>query len=168
MNWCCCTWLDLCQELAEMKVAQLEKLLKRGIPRSTFSPVFRLIEGIGNFCPNCGTQIGTKLEENVGSLPEVPKKRVEPESVSKTPPLIKCPVCRGTGKVGDDLNCMICLGQGQLDKSNPHRANYDQAYSEELAEKMAENERKKEKIAEEIRKNPKPLREDAKPENWKK
>jgi len=161
-NWCCQTWIDLGPELAGMKVAALEKLLKRGIPKSTFSPIFRIIEGMTNFCPLCGTQIDMNV--NVA----VPKKEKTPVApvVSTVPDSIKCPICRGTTKVGAGLNCMTCLGTGKLDKSNPHRKTFDSQYAEEEAEKMERNERARAKLEEEIRKNPKPLREDAKPENW--
>jgi hypothetical protein len=160
-HWCCETWKDLSPELAGLKVASLEKLMKRGIPKSTFSPVFRLIEGMTNYCPLCGTQINHSTHVS-SQKQSVVIKPVE----SKIPPTIKCPICRGTGKVGGDSNCMTCLGAGVLDKSNPHRKTFDADYAKEMADKMEEKDRERAKLEEELRKNPKPLRDDAKPENW--
>lgn len=162
-NWCCQTWVDLGPELSGMKVAQLEKLLKRGIPRSTFSPIFRIIEGMVNFCPLCGSQI----QQISSSVPAPHKEHIVSKPIeSNVPQNIKCPPCRGTGKVGDDLNCMTCFGTGLLDKTNPHRKQFDSKFAEEESARMEENERRKARIEAEIKKNPKPLREDAKPENW--
>jgi hypothetical protein len=61
---------------------------------------------------------------------------------------------------------MTCLGAGVLDRSNPSRAKFDPVYAEEQAEKMERTNRKIVEKESEIQKNPKPLREDAKPENW--
>ena len=164
MNWCCQTWLDLGPELSELKVKSLDKLLKRGIPRSTFSPVFRIIEGMTNFCPLCGTKINTNATAPVA---EKVKEEVKP-FISKVPSTIKCPPCRGTGMVGDGLTCMTCLGEKVLGKDNPHRRQFDPSFAEEEAEKLEHNNRRIAKIEAEIQKNPKPLREDAKPHNWEK
>lgn len=165
-NWCCQTWRDLGDELAIQKITSLDKLLKRGIPKSTFSPIYRILEGITNFCPLCGESLNAPVESK-------PKKRenVQVKSepiVSTVPDTIKCPPCKGTGRVGDGLNCMTCLGVGKLDKANPHRAEWDAQYAKELAEKMERNNQKIALIEKELKSNPKPLREDAKPENWAK
>jgi len=160
MNWCCQTWLDLGPELSELKVKSLDKLLKRGIPRSTFSPVFRLIEGMTNYCPLCGTRISS-------SEPLLPVKKEAPKPpVSNTPPSIPCPICRGTGRVGGDANCMTCLGSGKLTKANPNRKSYDKEYAKELADQMDGKEEARAKLEKKLRDNPQPLRDDAKPENW--
>jgi hypothetical protein len=158
MNWCCAQWIDLGQEMADAKVLSLEKLLKKGIPRSTFSSIYRILEGVGNYCPCCGTSLSTTAPKQ--------KEQVAPPPVSKVSPSIKCPPCRGTGKVGDGLNCMTCLGLGVLDKSNPSRAKYDPVYAEEINSKLEENNRRIVNVEKEIQKNPKPLRDDARPENW--
>lgn len=161
-SWCCVAWRDLGIELAEQKTVALDKLLKRGIPRSTFSPIYRILEGIGNFCPLCGTS----LNESVQAAPKKPEKVRLPEPPPSTvPDVIKCPPCRGTGQISG-CNCLTCLGEGKLDKSNPMRAQFDANFRREQAEKM---ERVTNKIVDksaEIEANPKPLREDAKPENW--
>jgi hypothetical protein len=164
MDWCCQTWRDLGEELAELKMSSLDKLVKRGIPRSTFSPVYRILEGLTTFCPLCGSPISTQLSikseiKKENGVPSLPK-------VSSVPATIKCPPCRGTGQVGAGLNCMTCLGTGVLDKSNPMRQKFDPKFAEELAEKMELLNSKILKKTAEIEKNPKPLREDAKPDNW--
>lgn len=164
MDFCCVAWKDLGVELAEQKIVALDKLIKRGIPRSTFSPIYRILEGITNHCPMCGAS----LNGSVQSAPKKPEKVRLPEPLKSTvPDTIPCPPCKGTGQTGQDCNCMTCLGSGVLDKSNPMRSRFDGNFAKEQADKL---ERVTSKIVEkssEIEANPQPLREDAKPENWR-
>lgn len=159
MQWCCAQWIDLGTELAEQKVLALDKLLKKGIPRSTFSTIYRTLEGIGNFCPFCGGKISTTPQGKIETNPPPVAK-----PVSKAAPTIKCPPCRGTGKVGEGLNCMTCLGEGVLDRSNPNRVSFDPVLAEELGEKLAKVDAQRSKVVKQEEVNPQRLREDATPE----
>lgn len=174
MQWCCQTWVDLGQELSDEKRKSLQKLIAKGIPRSTFSPISRILESISNFCPMCGCKIGGSTVTEVVNQVSVtdssakPKNAPSKETVSASPPTIKCPPCRGKGTVSDGVNCMTCLGTGVLDKGNPHRRQYDPVFNAEFTEKMDKITSKIVEKEKEIEKNPQPLRDDAKPENWSK
>jgi len=164
MDWCCQVWLDLGKEMAEAKLVSLDKLIKKGIPRSTFAPIYRILEGIDHACPLCGCRLAVG-----GAVPKpTPAAPIAPKTVSKVPATIPCPPCKGTGKVGDGISCSTCFGEGKLDKSNPFRKSFDKAFREELAgREVAINENIVKKNAE-IEANPQPLRDDAKPEAWQK
>lgn len=162
LNFCCVAWADLGKELALQKEESLNKLIKRGIPRSTFSPIYRILEDITNFCPLCGSDLKKDSKQKETKATET---KQDPVFISNTPVTIKCPPCKGSGTISG-VNCLTCLGTGLLDKSNPMRGRFDPEFSKEQSEKL---EFLTSKIVEkevEIRANPKPLREDAKPENW--
>lgn len=163
-GWCCQTWIDLSDELASAKLTALDKLIKRGIPKSTFSPIYRMLEGLATYCPLCGSRI-TKGVVTQNEVPVVGNPTT-PAPKPLSPSTVKCPPCRGSGHVSDGVNCMTCLGAGVLDKSNPNRATFDPVYAEELAGKMESVTQRIVVKESEIEKNPQPLREDARPENW--
>lgn len=159
-GWCCALWSELGKELSEIKTKQLNKLIKKGIPRSTFAQVFSVMNRIGAFCPVCGSK-ATNPSENVAQKQQ---ETEPPKKISKVPPAVKCPPCRGTGLVGDGLNCMTCLGTGTLTIDNPNRSRYDGSFAEEQQAKMDAVTKKITEKESEIAKNPKPIREDATPE----
>ncbi len=120
-KYCCCTWLDLSAELAESKAQELVDLIQtKGIPRSIFAPVYRVLENIANFCPVCGSS----LKASVATTPVPQKGLVEPPNVpiKNLAPRI-CRACGGRKTLGTDKNgvvikCLTCHGEGIFNRDN--------------------------------------------------
>lgn len=111
MKFCCTSWLALSVELRELKQAELDKLVKKGIPNSVFAPLNAVLNSMSNHCPVCGA----KLNLLTGEVSPVIEPTPTPVLKKKATPRAKCPRCNGTGKLslgGESINCMNCHGTG--------------------------------------------------------
>jgi len=117
-KWCCVTWEALAPELRDMKEAEISQLIEdKGIPKSTFAQVFKILDGMTNCCAYCG---GSSNEEAPTVQPTA--KLRTPVTPKESRPTVFCAACAGTGKAGGDkrstIKCISCHGKGMRDGSN--------------------------------------------------
>lgn len=118
-KFCCVTYMELYPELAQIKSDEIDGLVKeKGIPRSVFAGVIKLVNGLGNYCPYCGTCLNPELTY-VATKPANIVQQVMPVADNKpiVPVKVRCNACAGRGILGRDKNqvdirCMKCHGEG--------------------------------------------------------
>lgn len=115
-SYCCVTWSELAPELIQAKSDEVESLIKdKGLPRSVFASVIRVLNSMDNYCPSCGS--GLKAASRaINSAPVlIPAPPVE----EPKPTQVRCRGCAGKGILGVDENsiqikCASCHGDGYI------------------------------------------------------
>jgi RNA polymerase subunit RPABC4/transcription elongation factor Spt4 len=121
-KYCCCTWETLGVELADAKLAEIEALIAdKGLPKSVFASVFKVLDKLQNYCPVCGSNLSGCVEAPIvpSLLPvATPIVHKAPEPTTRR---AKCPKCNGRKSFGKDdqgivIRCMHCHGMGFVDQ----------------------------------------------------
>lgn len=145
-KFCCVTWRELSLELASAKEHELSILIsEKGLPRSVFASVYKVLEGIANYCPNCGSALNSnlipKLKEQHTTAIENVKKDLNQAPVSNVKRI--CKPCGGRKILGYDskgtpINCMACHGEGLVESKHvaeDPRAKFAQSKVDDIREK---------------------------------
>lgn len=119
-KYCCVVWEALALELAETKRTELNQLVTdKGIPKSVFASVFKVLEGMLNACPVCRSPLKPELFANLKEQHRTSVEQVTNETNENPSYTVKgkCSRCGGQGILGIDKNgvkikCMACHGQG--------------------------------------------------------
>ena len=159
---CCCMWLELSKEVIAKETAILDALIEKGTPRYALAVAYAQMANMGNYCPSCGGALSSEAIEKRETIVLVEQPPVAPPK----PPVVAtrtvqntCTKCKGTGYTGGEVGvgakCMPCLGQGFYNNNNKPAPPLSPEKQDALLGVSAKIEREK-----------KPLREDAKKENW--
>lgn len=120
---CCVTWQELSVELSVAKEGEINELINsKGLPRSMFASVLKVLTGMTNYCPSCGSVLNPELQPKLQQQHKVAIKEVA-QAVQESPTYtakVKCAACAGRGILGIDrnkvkINCMKCHGSGELE-----------------------------------------------------
>lgn len=144
-KFCCITWQELSTELHTAKDTEINNLmLTSSLPRSMFASVFKVLDGMANYCPVCGSVLNKALtpvakEQHRQALDTANKNINEMPTTEKR----LCRACAGKGTLGKDANnveikCMSCHGQKYKDTrhvAEDPKAKYAQSKVEDLREK---------------------------------
>jgi len=112
MRACCETWKDLSIELAEAKASEIVELVtEKQLPKSIFSSVIKVLEGMFAYCPVCGSGLTEETKRGV-----CPPQRDDTPTPTPTTPLparkeYVCPKCKG--RKGETI-CTECLSTGVI------------------------------------------------------
>lgn len=129
-RYCCVTYRELAPELIQVKTNEIEGLIKeKGLPRSVFASVIRVLNNMTQYCPVCGSGIDAPQVFKDFSAGDKRTDAPRTETV-KTVDSAPCRQCGGRGILGKDSNgivikCIRCHGSGKMDNSN--RITIDQA-----------------------------------------
>lgn len=139
-KYCCCTWETLGTELADAKLLEIEAMISdKGLPRSVFAPVIKVLEKLQNYCPVCGSNLsGVDIPPQTLIPVATPIVQKNKEPITKR---IKCPKCNGKKSFGKDdqgivIRCMHCHGMGFVDQR--HTVSESKSQEELEAEKRIE------------------------------
>lgn len=118
-KYCCCTWETLGTELADAKLLEIENLITdKGLPRSVFASVIKVLEKLQSYCPVCGSCLTEPVASTNSQIVATPIVSKAKEPVTKR---VKCPRCNGKKTFGKDdqgvtIRCMNCHGMGFVDQ----------------------------------------------------
>lgn len=157
MKDCCITWKEMSKEVSVTEVAKLDALVEKGTPRYALAVAYAQMASMGNYCPSCGFPV----KEGVAVRPKMDFTNPKPPVVETRTAQNTCAGCKGSGYTsgvaGVGAKHMPCLGLGFFNKDN--------TASRPMS---AEKQGKLISVTHKIEKEKKPLREDAKPENYNK
>ena len=137
-KFCCVTWESLAVELQGQKTEELDLLIAdKGLPRSVFAPVMKVLGAMTNFCPVCGSALTQEAQDSLKIIATpIVQRTPEPQTQRRT-----CPKCNGKRNFGKDsngvvINCMNCHGLGFVDQR--HRVQDAKSEEEQKAEARIE------------------------------
>ncbi len=148
-KYCCVTWGELAPELIAAKEAEINELISaKGLPRSVFASVFKVLNQMQNYCPVCGSGLSSEVIESQQVIAKpIVKQTVKPNKsiVAKT----KCVRCNGRGVLGHEgkdnyigssiaIKCMNCFGEGYVSEKHTVRESADEVEHEQVIEKRIE------------------------------
>lgn len=145
-KYCCCTWTELSLELITAKETEINDLIStKGLPRSIFASVLKVLDQMQNYCPVCGGQLRQVA---------MPDSIKQPVKTKNTNPIAKiqkqrCNRCSGKGVLGHEgkdnylgssipIKCMNCHGEGWVDSRHIVEENQDEVEHEKVIEKRIE------------------------------
>lgn len=124
-KFCCVTYQELAPELIQSKSNEIDSLVKeKGLPRSVFASVIKLLNTMTNYCPSCGECLSSELKQLKTITPSVKiNTEVENERTVVPNKVGICRPCGGRGTMGVDsnnikINCMSCHGSGKFESKH--------------------------------------------------